>query len=135
MTDDELVTIAARAVCEEVYGDPDVANEFEASESLYMAKRVLAAIQPVWEQRIKEARAGALREHGKWMREQVDAEEKRIRADEREKVTQLLADLVDPDDCWFDHNGGCQVHGYISLQPGELCPHEEAKRLLREDDE
>ena len=40
----------------------------------------------------------------------------------------LIRDLTDPDDCWFDHNGGCQAHGYLSLGPGELCPHEEAKR-------
>jgi hypothetical protein len=42
----------------------------------------------------------------------------------------VLADLVDPDPCWFDHHGGCQAHGYLSLEPGELCPHEQAKRLL-----
>jgi hypothetical protein len=42
----------------------------------------------------------------------------------------VLADLVDPDPCWFDHHGGCQAHGYLSLEPGELCPHEQAKLLL-----
>lgn len=47
-----------------------------------------------------------------------------------EKAEALLRDLVDPDDCWFDHNGGCQAHGYLSLEPGELCPHAEAKSLL-----
>lgn len=47
-------------------------------------------------------------------------------------VLQLLADLVDPDDCWFDHHGGCQAHGYLDLEQGLLCPHEEAKRLLAE---
>jgi hypothetical protein len=44
----------------------------------------------------------------------------------------VLADLVDPDPCWFDHHGGCQAHGYLSLEPGEKCPHEQAKRLLAE---
>lgn len=24
--------------------------------------------------------------------------------------------------CWFDHHGGCQEHGYLSLEPGEICP-------------
>ena len=24
--------------------------------------------------------------------------------------------------CWFDHHGGCQAHGYLSLEPGEHCP-------------
>jgi hypothetical protein len=42
----------------------------------------------------------------------------------------LLEDLIDEDDCWFDHNGGCQAHMYLSLRPGELCPQEEAKRVL-----
>lgn len=48
-------------------------------------------------------------------------------------VPQLLAlirDLTDPDDCWFDHHGGCQAHGYLSLEPGEKCPQQEAKELL-----
>ena len=42
----------------------------------------------------------------------------------------LIADLVDADDCWFDHHGGCQAHGYLSLEPGEKCPQQEAKELL-----
>lgn len=42
----------------------------------------------------------------------------------------LLAALVDSDDCWFDHHGGCQAHAQLSIEPGELCPHEEAKRWL-----
>lgn len=47
-----------------------------------------------------------------------------------DQVKQLLRDMTDPDDCWFDHHGGCQAHGYLSLQPGETCPHAEAKELL-----
>lgn len=43
---------------------------------------------------------------------------------------ELLEDLVDQDECWFDHHGGCQAHGYLSLEPGERCPHAEAKELL-----
>ena len=45
-----------------------------------------------------------------------------------EKTAQLIADLTDPDDCWFDHHGGCQTHGYLSLEQGQLCPHAEAKQ-------
>jgi hypothetical protein len=45
-------------------------------------------------------------------------------------IAQLVRDLVDPDDCWFDHHGGCQAHGYLSLQPGEMCPQAEAKAWL-----
>jgi hypothetical protein len=47
-----------------------------------------------------------------------------------DKVSDLVKDLTDPDDCSFDHHGGCQAHGYLSLQPGELCPQLEAKAFL-----
>ncbi len=50
--------------------------------------------------------------------------------EEVEKVRQMVCDLIDPDDCWFDHHGGCQAHGYLTLNPGELCPHMEAKQWL-----
>jgi hypothetical protein len=42
----------------------------------------------------------------------------------------VMADLVDTEPCWFDHHGGCQAHGFLSLEPGEKCPHAEAKELL-----
>jgi hypothetical protein len=42
----------------------------------------------------------------------------------------LLEDLVDDEPCWFDHHGGCQGHGYLSLQHGETCPQAELKTLL-----
>lgn len=44
----------------------------------------------------------------------------------------LLSCLVDDDDCWFDHHGGCQAHGFLNLSPGEKCPNSEARRLLDE---
>lgn len=47
-----------------------------------------------------------------------------------EQLAQLVRDLTDPDPCYFDHHGGCQAHGYLSLRPGEKCPHAEAKELL-----
>lgn len=43
---------------------------------------------------------------------------------------ELLESLVDADDCRFDHHGGCQAHGYLALEPGELCPQAELKALL-----
>lgn len=43
---------------------------------------------------------------------------------------ELLRSLTDPDEYWFDHHGGCQAHGYLSLEPGEKCPHAEAKEFL-----
>lgn len=45
-------------------------------------------------------------------------------------VFSLIRDLTDPEECWYDHHGGCQAHGYLSLQPGEPCPHAEAKQWL-----
>ncbi|GGJ55830.1 hypothetical protein GCM10007173_13330 [Glutamicibacter ardleyensis] len=55
---------------------------------------------------------------------------------EREaKMRQLIRDLTDPGKCWFDHNGGCQEHGYLTLEPGELCPHAEATQLLGDETE
>lgn len=42
----------------------------------------------------------------------------------------LIRDLVDEDDCWLDHDGGCQAHGYISLQHGQTCPQQDAKDML-----
>ena len=41
-----------------------------------------------------------------------------------------IRDMVDPDECWFDHGGGCQAHGYLSLEPGENCPQYDAKKWL-----
>lgn len=46
----------------------------------------------------------------------------------------LLDSLVEEDDCWFDHHGGCQAHGYLSLAPGEKCPQQELKELLQHTD-
>lgn len=43
---------------------------------------------------------------------------------------ELLEALLDTDDCWFDHHGGCQAHGYISLRNGQECPQHELKRRL-----
>lgn len=50
--------------------------------------------------------------------------------DEFQAALRLIRDLTDADDCWFDHHGGCQAHGYLSLEPGEKCPHAKAKELL-----
>lgn len=49
---------------------------------------------------------------------------------ERDKLRALVRGLASPDDCWHDHHGGCQAHGYLSLEPGERCPQAEAKEIL-----
>lgn len=57
----------------------------------------------------------------------TEAEELRA---EVELLRGLVKDLADPDPCWHDHHGGCQAHGYLSLGPGERCPHAAARELL-----
>lgn len=47
---------------------------------------------------------------------------------EIEALRSLVADLVDADDCWFDHHGYCQAHGWFETEPA--CPHARAKALL-----
>ena len=42
----------------------------------------------------------------------------------------LIEDLTDPDPCQWDHNHSCQAHGHFYIDQGELCPVEEAKRLI-----
>ncbi len=48
-------------------------------------------------------------------------------------MLRLIRDLASSESCWFDHHGGCQEHGYLSLEPGEKCPHAEAWELLGRD--
>ena len=42
----------------------------------------------------------------------------------------LLESLTDEDACRLDHHGGCQAHGYLSLEEGEVCPQRDAKDRL-----
>lgn len=37
---------------------------------------------------------------------------------------------IEDSPCCFDHHGGCQEHGFLSLAPGEKCPTFEAHELL-----
>lgn len=41
--------------------------------------------------------------------------------------------FLDTGPCWFDHHGGCQAHGYLDLEPGELCPQAVLKQMLEAD--
>lgn len=47
------------------------------------------------------------------------------------RATDLINDLSDADECYFDHHGGCQAHGYLSLEPGQTCPQHDAKEWAR----
>jgi hypothetical protein len=48
-----------------------------------------------------------------------------------EAASSLIEDLTDPEPCSFDHHGGCQAHGYLSLQPGETCPQYDAQQWTK----
>ena len=47
-----------------------------------------------------------------------------------EELVSVLGDIVDETPCRFDHHGGCQEHGYLSLENGEECPQGRAQRLI-----
>lgn len=36
----------------------------------------------------------------------------------------------DTDPCRFDHHGGCQAHGFLEPEPGEVCPQRQLADLL-----
>jgi hypothetical protein len=55
------------------------------------------------------------------LRHEVERRQRRIVAAEA-----LLRDLVDPDPCVYDHNGGCQAHGWLQGR----CAHARARALL-----
>jgi hypothetical protein len=62
----------------------------------------------------------------------IALEEQRDRAIARvDKASSLIRDLTDPEPCHFDHHGGCQAHGYLSLEPGEKCPQQQAKEWTK----
>jgi len=45
-------------------------------------------------------------------------------------LRRLLDAIVEDSDCRFDHHGGCQEHGFLWLEQGEVCPNHEARELL-----
>lgn len=78
---------------------------------------------------------GQIRQRGALIVEFETTQAERDRAallDILDSALNLMRDLTDPDDCWFDHHGGCQAHGYLDLKPGEKCPQREAKDMLAE---
>ena len=44
------------------------------------------------------------------------------------KAGEIILDLVDGDDCYFDHHGYCQAHGWMDESE---CPHSRAKKWLK----
>lgn len=79
---------------------------------------------PAWKDTYRDFARAAL--------EAVFAEPQQVSTAPSEQIQQLVRALVDSEACWFDHNGGCQAHGYLWLEQGQVCPHAEAKTLLEE---
>lgn len=65
-----------------------------------------------------------------WAGAMLAAAAPHMEAQAKAEVFPLIRDLADPDECWFDHNGACQAHGYYSIKPGETCPQHDAKVWL-----
>jgi hypothetical protein len=71
------------------------------------------------------------REHAvKEARAALEAAAPYLWAQALDEIAQLIRNLTDPDPCSFDHHGGCQAHGYLSLQPEEKCPQQTAKEFI-----
>lgn len=49
----------------------------------------------------------------------------------KEYLLDLLWYLVDTEQCQWDHNHSCQMHGYFYIPQGDMCPHEEARQVLK----
>lgn len=47
---------------------------------------------------------------------------------DRPRLLALVRDLADDDECWFDHHGYCQAHGWMTTETP--CPHARARELL-----
>ena len=47
-----------------------------------------------------------------------------------DELIDLIASLTEASACWFDHHGGCQEHGYLGLEPGDVCPMRQAQDWL-----
>jgi len=75
--------------------------------------------------RIKEFAANAAR-----VRDGAEQEACRVLLEEREYFLDLIRSFLDRDGCEYDHNRSCQMHAYYYLDPGTVCPQEEAKFLL-----
>ncbi len=49
--------------------------------------------------------------------------------EQRKEYEELIYDLADDGDCWFDHHGFCQEHSWFAVEPE--CPHARAKSILK----
>lgn len=118
-----------RAVLRSIFADhyPEESNPHADAESEYAAERVAIAARDLTD--AVNALAPDRRPIG-WHKL---GDPKPAEAAKPVNLTQLLdliEALTDSGECRFDHHGGCQEHGYLSLESGEKCPHAEAKELL-----
>ncbi|MCP2162679.1 hypothetical protein [Williamsia serinedens] len=57
---------------------------------------------------------------------ELEATVQRVGA-ERDEARSLIGDLYDESECWYDHHGYCQAHGWTDTS---LCPHRRAAIVL-----
>ena len=43
---------------------------------------------------------------------------------------EIVAELLDPDPCNWDHNHSCQAHGWFFIPQGEMCPNERGRQYV-----
>ena len=115
MSDEELLE-TYRASVNKAMDEASARDGFATNMS---RESIVAGLRAVFNMSKGEKRA-------EWEAEQGEPEKP------SERIHQLIHDLTDPGECWFDHHGGCQEHGYLTLQTGEKCPHAEARELLAE---
>lgn len=51
----------------------------------------------------------------------------RLRAENEQLIALALDFVCEDDDCYFDHHGYCQAHGWFEIDP--RCPHARVKEL------
>lgn len=117
-------------------GDPRVIVSKLAGELEDARKALLAVCDVFGYELTDEEKAEQIREGWEGVPQRVEEDLAHLRDEygaQLDVAYRLIRDLIDEDACWFDHHGGCQAHGYLSLEPGEKCPHQEAKELLRQE--
>lgn len=85
-----------------------------------VARAVLATVGPLIAEDTRERMVAAA----------AAAIEREQPADAQDRTIRLLQDFIDPDECWYDHHGYCQAHGWFDTEPA--CPHARARKLLAE---
>lgn len=85
-------------------------------------------IHRVTEDAINQAKPGLLALMEQQADQAITQRTEAIQAAERGPLLALIRDLMDAEECWYDHHGGCQAHGWGASEG--RCPHARARELL-----